>query len=113
MLNIGQVVQNTETGKFVVYAGFDNSDLPLGPPVYFAPERVEGGDYTHIEDDAGEIIGAEFVNHVGLTGLFFGLIDPDKLDDSDWALIREICDRPAQPLRSHSDKPRPLSVDCC
>lgn len=97
MMHLGQMVQNVETGEFAVYAGFR---MP-NPFVFFTPERVVGGNWTHVEDCNGQIDIGEFVSHAGTGGCFFGELDPDKLDESDWAAIREICARPAQPVRTH------------
>ena len=88
MWNIGQVLRNVNSGDLVVYAGFDDDGMR-----FFTPEETKGrsDDYTEIEDADGNIDVGDFAACVDLGGCYYGRIDPAKLDDEDWAVIRQIC----------------------
>lgn len=89
MMLDGQLVQSTDTGKFAVYAGTYNSNKPgdFGYKVgYFTPELTFGGNYTHVEDAAGQVV---------CDGVCFSR----RLTKRDRAEIQAICVRPAQPCR--------------
>jgi len=94
MMFPGQLVQNVTTGKFAVFAGVHDFELH-----YFTPEFVQSDEYTHVEDETGEVVIGGCTNHEGWGVGFFGCVDPELLDDKDKSVIQEICERPAQPVR--------------
>lgn len=52
-------------------------------------KSIMTGELTAYKDDKGEVIVGEFCEKTGLKGHFFGLINVDKLGDTEWELIEE------------------------
>ena len=97
MMFIGSLAKFKDTGEIFIYAGINlcaDEDtliggLPLKSGTYgFTPqfEYIGYREYTHIEDDNGDIIVGEFAS---LIGGFFGVIDPERLDEKDYQVLHE------------------------